>query len=60
MRGYHVYKDVWAAVVGEELVCRIEKEENYHDVYAVSVMKDSRRWSLAKETVARRFTACSF
>ena len=27
VRGYHVYKDVWAAVVGEGLVCRIEKEE---------------------------------
>ena len=58
MRGYHVYKDVWAAVVGEELVCRIEKEENYHDVYAVSVMKDSHL--PLKETVTCRFTACSF
>ena len=27
VRGYYVYKDVWAAVVGEGLVCRIEKEE---------------------------------
>ena len=27
VRGYyHVYKDVWAAVVGENLVCRREKE----------------------------------
>ena len=40
VRGYHINKDVWAAVVGEELVCRRERE-NSHDVYAVSVMKDS-------------------
>ena len=38
VRGYHVYKDVWAAVVGEELVWR---RENSHNVYAVSVMKNS-------------------
>ena len=38
VRGYHVYKNVWAAVVGEELVWR---KRNSHDVYAVSVMKDS-------------------
>ena len=38
VRGYHVYKNVWATVVGEELVWR---KRNSHDVYAVSVMKDS-------------------
>ena len=59
VRGYHVYKDVWEAVVGEGSVCRRERG-NYHDVYAVSVVKDSRRWSLAKETVACCFTAYSF
>ena len=40
VRGYHVYKDVWAAVVGEKLVCRRERG-NSRDFYAVSVMKDS-------------------
>ena len=30
---------MWAAVVGEELVGR--KRGNSHDIYAVSVMKDS-------------------
>ena len=38
VRGYHVYKDVWTAVVGEELVW---KRGNSHDDYAVSVIKDS-------------------
>ena len=27
MRGYHVYKDAGAAVVGEKLVCRRETDE---------------------------------
>ena len=30
---------MWAAVVGEELVCRRERG-NSHNVYAVAVMKD--------------------
>ena len=38
VKGYHIYKDVWAAVVGEGLVCRREK---ILTTYAVSVMKDS-------------------
>ena len=40
VRGYHVYKDMWAAVVGKELMCRRQRE-NSHKVYAVSVMKNS-------------------
>ena len=39
VRGYHVYKDLWAAVIGEELVCRRERG-NSHNVYAVAVTKD--------------------
>ena len=35
MRGYHIYKDVWTAVVREE-------RGNFDNIYAVSViMKDS-------------------
>ena len=37
-------KDVWADAVGEELVWR---KENFHDIYAVSVMKDTVASSLA-------------
>ena len=36
VRGYHIYKDVWKAAVGEELAC--EREPNSpKDHYAVSV-----------------------
>ena len=37
MRGYHVYKDVWKAPIGEVLVCRKE-EGNVHDPYCVAVI----------------------
>ena len=40
VRGYHICKDVWAVVVGEEFVCR-RGRGNSHNVYAVSVTKDS-------------------
>ena len=36
IRGYHVYKKVWAATVGEALVCEIEPKPS-SDRYAVSV-----------------------
>ena len=36
IRGYHVYKEIWAAAVGEELACTTEPH-NSHDRYAVSV-----------------------
>ena len=28
VRGYHVYKDIWAAAIGEVLVCR--HQENFN------------------------------
>ena len=39
MRGYHIYKDIWGAAVGEELVCTRERG-NPRDGYAVAVVKD--------------------
>ena len=30
VKGYHVYKDVWAAAIGKELVCHIERR-NVHN-----------------------------
>ena len=39
VRGYHVYKDVWNAVLGEELLCQREAG-NSSDLYAVAVLKD--------------------
>ena len=41
VRGYHVYKEVWALVIGEEFVCRQERG-NDHDRHAVSVHKEGK------------------
>ena len=38
MRGYNVYKDIWAASVGEHLPCRRETT-NLADRFAVAIMK---------------------
>ena len=38
VRGFHVYKDVWRPVIGEELRCQRE-EDNPRDPYAVAVTK---------------------
>ena len=39
MCGYHIYKTVWDAVIGEELQCERELD-NVSDRYAVAVKKD--------------------
>ena len=39
VRGYCVYKNVWAAAVGERLAC-VRKKENSHNIYVVLVMKN--------------------
>ena len=36
--GYHVYKEIWCAAVGEEL-SYIREVENYHDLFAVAVVR---------------------
>ena len=36
VRGQHIYKDIWYAVVGEVLVCKREPN-NFQDRYAVAV-----------------------
>ena len=38
VRGYHVYSDIWEAVIGEELDCRRDPS-NAIDRYAVAVVK---------------------
>ena len=40
VRGYHKYRDIWVAVVGEEVSCR-RKPTNWEDRFAVAVVKDS-------------------
>ena len=37
VRGYHVYKEVWCAAVGEEMSC--VREVNYRDPFAVGLMR---------------------
>ena len=37
VRGYHIYKDIWEAPIGEVLTCRKE-EGNVHDPYFVAVI----------------------
>ena len=39
VRGYHIYKEVWTPAIGEEFVCRQERD-NDHDRHAVSVHKE--------------------
>ena len=39
VRGYHVYKDIWAASIREHLLCRRETT-NLADRFSVAVMKD--------------------
>ena len=36
IRGYHVYKEIWAAALGEQLVC----EREPYNRYAVAVVKN--------------------
>ena len=39
IRGYHVYKEIWDATIGEELACERDPH-NVEDRYAVAVKKD--------------------
>ena len=39
IRGYHIYKEIWDAAIGEHLTCERENSNN-HDRYAVAVTKD--------------------
>ena len=39
VRGYHIYKEIWEAVVGEELQCQRDRV-NSSDNYAVSVKRE--------------------
>ena len=38
IRSYHVYKEVWTALTGEEVICSRESE-NATDRYTVAVIK---------------------
>jgi len=38
VHGYHVYKEIWSSVIGEELQCICEIG-NIYDLYAAEVVK---------------------
>ena len=38
IRGYHVYRDIWSAIIDEELACKREPF-NTSDPFAVAVVK---------------------
>ena len=40
IKGYHVYKEIWTAMLGEVLTCTREAD-NFHDQFAVAIMKRS-------------------
>ena len=52
VHGYHVYGEVWQAVVRESLVCEREAR-NVHDRYAVSVKKNGQIISHLPRIIAR-------
>ena len=54
VRGFHVYKAIWEATVGEELECGRERG-NRVDLYAVAVVKDKA----VVGHVLRRFHRCT-
>ena len=39
IHGYHLYKDIWMAVIGEQHNCEREFG-NHHDPFAITIMKD--------------------
>ena len=40
IRGHHIYKEIWTPLLEEALVCR-QETDNFHDWFAVAVMKGS-------------------
>ena len=52
IRGYHVYKDLWAASIGEMLLC-IMDQDNSHDRFTVAVEKDGTVISHLPRKVSR-------
>ena len=39
IRGYHWYKEIWDAALGEELQCQREPD-NPHDIFAMAVLNE--------------------
>ena len=52
VRGYHIYKDIWDATIGEELQCARESD-NSNDRYAVAVRKNDAVVGHVPRTISR-------
>ena len=61
IRGYHVYKEVWDAAIGEELLYRREAGNPY-DWYAVSVVRGTEYhcWPCTSKDICGVFMHCFF
>ena len=57
VRGYHVYKDIWGAAVGEELDCTRERG-NPRDAYTVAFVRNGRTGHLPRK-LCRLCALCS-
>ena len=56
VRGYHVYKDIWAAAIGEELVCGREPTNTAdRPVHRSGTEARNCHWTLAKEDLESVF-----
>ena len=54
VRGYHIYEDIWTAVVGEEFLCKREISNTF-DPFTVAVM----RGDTVIGHVPRKISICS-
>jgi len=67
VRGYHVYKDVWEAALGQLLPCQ-RQPGNTHDPYAVAVVETGVATQIVGHgmyhvlylRLSARFPICSF
>ena len=50
VRGQHIYKDIWYAVVGEVLVCKREPN-NFQDRYSVAVKQENSAHKVTRENI---------
>ena len=54
VRGYHVFQDIWTAVVGEEFPCKREAGNRFYP-FAVAVMRSDTGTTTVIGHVPRKF-----
>ena len=45
VHGYHIYEDIWDAVIDEELQCEREPDIHRSNQYAVTIKRWDNHWS---------------